>query len=160
MTMTQHEFDSRDALTDALAGELLGRLKADIETNGEAGLAVSGGRTPVALFQALSQADLDWSKVTVTLVDERWVSPDHDDSNEKLVRTHLLQNKAARARFIPHKTAAESPFEADQTLILSPNVVHQICNTGDEDLHILATLAMAPVAVETGSGEPLPLPWD
>lgn len=54
----------------------------------------------------------------------------------------------------------ESPFEADQTLILSPNVVHQICNTGDEDLHILATLSMAPVAVETASGEPLPLPWD
>lgn len=116
MTMTQHDFDSRDALTDALAGEILSRLKADIETKGEAGLAVSGGRTPVALFQALSQADLDWSKVIVTLVDERWVSPDHDDSNEKLVRTHLLQNKAAVARFIPHKTAAESPFEAESEL--------------------------------------------
>ncbi|MEX2321186.1 MAG: 6-phosphogluconolactonase, partial [Saccharospirillum sp.] len=114
--MTQHDFDSREALTEALAGEILTRLKADIDTNGEAGLAVSGGRTPVALFQTLSQADLDWRKVTITLVDERWVEPDHDDSNEKLVRTHLLQNKAADARFIAHKTAAESPFEAESEL--------------------------------------------
>ncbi|WP_028670390.1 6-phosphogluconolactonase [Saccharospirillum impatiens] len=116
MTLTQHDFDSRETLTEALAGEILKRLKADIDANGEAGLAVSGGRTPVALFQTLSQADLDWSKVTVTLVDERWVAPDHDDSNEKLVRTHLLQNKAAVARFIPHKTAADSPFEAESEL--------------------------------------------
>lgn len=116
MTITQHDFDSRDALTEALAGEVIGRLKADIDEKGEAGLAVSGGRTPVALFQTLSEADLDWSKVTVTLVDERWVNPDHDDSNEKLVRTHLLKNKAAAARFIPHKTAAESPFEAESEL--------------------------------------------
>lgn len=116
MTMTQHDFDNREALTEALAGEILTRLKADIDTNGEAGLAVSGGRTPVALFQTLSQADLDWRKVTITLVDERWVAPDHDDSNEKLVRTHLLQNKAVDARFIAHKTAAESPFEAESEL--------------------------------------------
>ncbi len=55
---------------------------------------------------------------------------------------------------------SESPFEADQTLILPPNVVHQICNTGDGKLDIMAVLSMAPVAVETGTGEPLPLPWD
>lgn len=116
MTMTRHDFDNREALTKALAGEMLIRLKADIETTGRAGLAVSGGRTPVALFEALSQAELDWARVTITLVDERWVAPDHDDSNEKLVRTHLLQHNAAAARFIAHKTAAESPFDAESQL--------------------------------------------
>ena len=55
---------------------------------------------------------------------------------------------------------SEATLESDQTLILPPNVVHQICNTGDEDLHILATLSMAPVAVETETGESMPLPWD
>jgi len=114
--MERLEFDSRDALTEKLAGEVIARLRKAIEDKAEAGLAVSGGRTPVDLFKALSEADLDWSKVTITLVDERWVAPDHDDSNEKLVRTHLLQNKAAAATFIPHKTAAESPFDAEADL--------------------------------------------
>ena len=51
-------------------------------------------------------------------------------------------------------------FRADETLIIPPGVVHQIRNTGNEDLYILATLTMAPVAVETATGEAMPLPWD
>jgi 6-phosphogluconolactonase len=116
MTLKQQDFDSRDALTGTLAAEIVTKLIAAIDARGEAALAVSGGRTPVDLFNALSRAELDWSKVTITLVDERWVDPDHDDSNEKLVRTHLLQNNAASARFIAHKTAADSPFEAESEL--------------------------------------------
>ena len=53
----------------------------------------------------------------------------------------------------------ELPFKADQTLVIPPNVVHQICNDGMEDLYILATLAMSPVKVETADGAALPLPW-
>lgn len=51
------------------------------------------------------------------------------------------------------------PFKADQTLVIPPNVVHQIVNDSDENLHIIATLAMAPVKVETADGAALPLPW-
>lgn len=51
-------------------------------------------------------------------------------------------------------------FKADETLIIPPGVVHQIRNTGSDDLHILATLTMAPVAVETADGQAMPLPWD
>lgn len=51
------------------------------------------------------------------------------------------------------------PFKTDQTLVIPPNVIHQICNDGDEALHIIATLAMAPVKVETADGAALPLPW-
>lgn len=114
--MQQLDFDSREALTEQLAGEIIDRLATAINETGEAGLAVSGGRTPVDLFKALSVADLDWSKVTITLVDERWVDPNDDDSNEKLVRTHLLQNNAAAARFIAHKSAHATPFEAEASL--------------------------------------------
>ncbi len=53
----------------------------------------------------------------------------------------------------------ELPFKADQTLVIPANVVHQICNDGTEDLYILATLAMAPVKVETADGAAMPLPW-
>jgi len=54
----------------------------------------------------------------------------------------------------------EHHFKEDDTVIIPKNVVHQICNTGPTDLHLLATLAMAPVKVKTEIGEMMPLPWD
>ncbi|MGH8596067.1 MAG: cupin domain-containing protein [Gammaproteobacteria bacterium] len=51
-------------------------------------------------------------------------------------------------------------FKTDETLVIPSSVVHQICNTGDDDLHIIATLAMSPVKVRTAEGAPMPLPWD
>lgn len=54
----------------------------------------------------------------------------------------------------------EYAFTEDDTVRIPPNVVHQICNTGDTDLYIMATLAMAPVRVETENGERMDLPWD
>ncbi len=51
-------------------------------------------------------------------------------------------------------------FGPDSTLILEPDVVHQIVNTSDEDMHLVAALGMAPVRVKTADGEPLPVPWE
>ena len=51
-------------------------------------------------------------------------------------------------------------FKADESVLIPPNRVHQIINTGTEDLKIMATLAMAPVKVETETGDAMPLPWD
>jgi mannose-6-phosphate isomerase-like protein (cupin superfamily) len=54
---------------------------------------------------------------------------------------------------------ASHDFRADSTLIVPPDAVHQIVNTGREDLVLVAALGAAPVRVRTGEGEPLPLPW-
>lgn len=75
---------------------------------GVAGLAVSGGRSPIAFFHELAGQTLAWGKVFITLVDERWIPADREDSNEHLVRQHLLRGAAANARFVPLKTAAAS----------------------------------------------------
>jgi 6-phosphogluconolactonase len=64
-------------------------------------LAVSGGKSPEALFQRLSAMLLPWRRVKITLVDERFVPPEHADSNERLVRAALLQGKAAQATWLP-----------------------------------------------------------
>ena len=50
----------------------------------------------------LAEADIDWDRVHVLLSDERWVPPDDADSNEKLVRDRLLQDKAADATLLPY----------------------------------------------------------
>ena len=50
--------------------------------------------------------------------------------------------------------------EADETVIVTPNVVHKICNTGQTPLRLMASLSMSPVRVETPEGEAMALPWD
>ena len=49
----------------------------------------------------MSNGNIDWSKVTVGLVDERFVPASSDSSNEKLLRDSFLKNKAKKSNFIP-----------------------------------------------------------
>src|SRR5262245_39807405 len=87
-------------LASALAATVADRLRSAIERRGEAFVAVSGGTTPAQFFRDLSNAELDWSKVTVTLVDERFVPMSSPRSNAALVAANLMQNRAAAARFV------------------------------------------------------------
>ncbi len=102
MTMVHrlHSFDDGAALADALASAVAGQLAAGCAARGQAVLAVSGGTTPARFFESLSHKDLPWKNITVTLVDERFVPPTSDRSNQKLVSETLLQNAAAEAKFV------------------------------------------------------------
>ncbi|MDG2500979.1 MAG: 6-phosphogluconolactonase [Porticoccaceae bacterium] len=100
------EFENTSALDIELSAKVAKLLAADIAATGSASLVVSGGRTPMGFFHLLSQQILDWSKVSITLADERWVDADHADSNEKLVRANLLINEAHQATFIGLKNSA------------------------------------------------------
>lgn len=95
-----------------MAADIATELDSALQQRGQATLIVSGGRSPIAFFRALSGAMLDWSKITVSLADERWVASDHADSNARLVREHLLQGPAAAARFIPLAHAQSAPEAA------------------------------------------------
>ncbi len=95
-----HRFDDRDALAEALAGAIAATLADAIAERGTALLAVSGGSTPKRLFQRLALQEIDWAKVTITLVDERWVGRDSDRANAGLVASLLLRDAAAVARFV------------------------------------------------------------
>jgi 6-phosphogluconolactonase len=95
-----HSFADGNALAEALASAVAERLAVACEARGQAVLAVSGGTTPARFFKALSVKDLPWDKITVTLVDERFVPPSSDRSNQKLVTETLLQNEAAKANFV------------------------------------------------------------
>jgi 6-phosphogluconolactonase len=101
-----------DALDASLAEEVASRLRAAIEERGGASIALSGGSTPRGLLACLGGKELAWDRVTVTLVDERWVDDDHPDSNARMVRETLLRGAAARARFEPLYTGTAHPSEA------------------------------------------------
>lgn len=94
------EFASGQKLADALADAVAKRLDEALTARGAALIAVSGGSTPPPFFTALSRKKIDWAKVTVTLVDERFVPTSSARSNARLVAQNLLQNNAARAAFI------------------------------------------------------------
>ncbi len=105
-------FSSADELSLAFSKRIVGILQSAIENDGKASLLVSGGRTPIPMFKLLAEQDLDWSKVSISLVDDRWVSEADDASNAKTVKAHLLQGKAAKAHFVGLKMAADDAAEA------------------------------------------------
>lgn len=80
-------------------------------------IAVSGGKSPIALFKKLSSANIAWEKIIITLVDERITDINCADSNENLVRNYLLQNMAINARFkglmLPEHTIQEMSDNAN-----------------------------------------------
>lgn len=116
MTYICRNFHNRTALVNELSKVIARRLQAALDERGRASISVSGGSTPASLFDALSMLDLPWSRVQVSLVDERWVDEDHADSNAALVKRTLLQNRAANAHFVGMKTTDSDAFAAAASL--------------------------------------------
>ena len=104
-----HAFDDQAAQSAALAkavgNALQASLAAQTATPGVSGgrvtFAVSGGTSPRPFLQTLSHEPFDWSRVDVTLVDDRWVPDTDSASNSRLVHETLLQNAAANASYLP-----------------------------------------------------------
>jgi len=96
----QHRYSGRSELDTALSEAIATQLTKGIAERGVASLVVSGGSTPQGLFKILSSTDLEWAKVTVLLADERWVPETHADSNSAMVKSLLLQDKAAVANWV------------------------------------------------------------
>ncbi|KRE97660.1 6-phosphogluconolactonase [Frateuria sp. Soil773] len=112
LNVTTHSFTDCHALAAVLAERVAEALRAGIAARGHALLAVSGGSTPGHFFDRLSQAPLDWAKVQVTLVDERWVDERSERSNARMVKARLLRGAASAARFVPLHADMETPEAA------------------------------------------------
>ena len=80
---------------------IIKNLSLSIDKYESASMAVPGGTRPIKIFDELSKQKLDWSKVQITLVDDRLVDKENDHSNQKLIRNYLLKNEARISDFIP-----------------------------------------------------------
>ena len=139
-------YASGAALAEGVAGALADDLRAALE-HGPASLALPGGTTPAPVFDVLSGADLDWSRVTLLPGDERWVPSDHPRSNAALIRRHLLRGRAAAARlidlYIGDADAADA--EAALALTLAPHLPLSVLLLGmGADLHTASLFPQAP----------------
>jgi 6-phosphogluconolactonase len=107
------DFDDRQVLARELAEAVARNIEAMQIATGVAAIAVSGGTTPGRFFAELGKhRELDWTKVYVTLVDERWVDETSERSNARLVNEKLLQGPAAVAHFVPLYSGGPSPDAA------------------------------------------------
>jgi len=120
----RHIFSDSKEAAEALAEAIAADLQQGQDERGEAVLAVSGGCTPRRFFEALSQHDIDWQRVRITLVDERFVPESLERSNARLVRTYLMKGAAASADFVPlyrddceADEAAQNPSDDLKTIL-------------------------------------------
>ncbi len=101
MSVKLTAFPTRDALMAAAAEYLADALQHALDARGEACAALSGGSTPEPAYALLAGRDLDWARVTFALVDERFVPPSHEASNERMLRRALAPALANGARLLP-----------------------------------------------------------
>lgn len=101
MTPPIESFPTVEAWAAACATRLASDLSDAVTAKGRALFAGSGGSTPSPIYARLAQTDVDWAKVAVTLIDERYVPHTSPQSNARLIHDVLLTGPAAAARFIP-----------------------------------------------------------
>ena len=114
--MIWHDYPDRDLLALDLAEVLADRLMSGLHHRERVCLAVPGGTSPGPVFDALSQVHLDWDRVDIMLTDERWVPEDSPRSNTALVKSRLLVERAAKARFLPLYAPFDAPEDALEEL--------------------------------------------
>lgn len=137
----EHRYNQPEAQAQGLAHCIAHQLRTLLRQQSRAVLALSGGKSPILLFEALRTQILDWSRIDITLVDERAVSEQHPDSNTRLVREHLIKDAAAEAHLIHWFDCIDSPQA------LTPDALAQ---------HVNAQLAKYIVSVDIavlGMGE-------
>lgn len=105
-------YPSRRAASEAAAELLASAVQQQLALSERTTLVVSGGSTPLECFAILRQMPVAWQSVDVSLTDERCVPTDHEDSNEGMLRRHLLRDNASQARYVSPEEVGAEPFSA------------------------------------------------
>lgn len=116
MPLQRKVFPDIESLSRGFADFAAIALQNTLNRKPQATLVVPGGSTPRHYLPALAKCKLPWDRITVTLSDERWVETSDDQSNEKLIKQHLLSHLPANTPFVGLKTAHDNPFDAIETL--------------------------------------------
>jgi 6-phosphogluconolactonase len=98
--MTTKKFDSKNELENTLVTAIVSEISAAIELYGDARILVSGGGTPLPLYRLLSAANVEWSKVKIGLVDERFVPLESEFNNGSQIQQAFSHAAAKSATFI------------------------------------------------------------
>lgn len=90
MAKTVEILPDKGKLVERCLDLVAAKIKEAIASQGRCNLVLSGGSTPKALYEALADLDLPWDKLHIFWGDERYVPPDHPDSNQRMARQAWL----------------------------------------------------------------------
>lgn len=88
-----HTLDNQDFIDQSTA-LIADVISSSIKKRGECIIGLSGGSTPKPIYEALGKMELPWDKVKIFLVDERYISADDTESNQRLLKDTLLSSAA------------------------------------------------------------------
>lgn len=103
-----HAHDDVEHWVAAAVQDTIAALQRALQDDGRTRLLVSGGSTPAPVYRALAKQELDWAKVEIALVDERWLPAGDPNSNARLIQETLLTDHAAAGYFQPMLNASRS----------------------------------------------------
>ncbi|PQO23687.1 6-phosphogluconolactonase [Rhodobacteraceae bacterium WD3A24] len=136
--MELREYPDRELMMLSLADRIAGDLGRHLRRHDRVSLSVPGGSTPGPVFDVLCDLEIEWSRVSIMLNDERWVPESSERSNTRLLREHLLRGRAAAAHHVPLFRDGAEPEEAIDALIggIEPHLPLSVLLLGmGEDMH-------------------------
>lgn len=99
------EYDEASEMADALSGDIQFIIESAIEARGGAVIALAGGKTPVAAYEKLARAKLEWKRVTIIPGDERVVPLGDALSNVTMLAKIFLPLGARVMPIVPQATS-------------------------------------------------------
>ena len=130
------EVTDSNQLAELAAERIAEALKKAISADSAASLALAGGTTPRAAYEALAKIPgIDWSKVSVYFGDERAVPPTHPDSNFAMAQAALFSRVPLPEANI-HRIVAEGPDQAAAArayeALLPPRISVMVLGIGED----------------------------
>jgi len=137
MAVSVESFEDRSLASEAAARYIAAAIRRNLVESKYTSFVVAGGSTPEQCYRLLAETDLEWERVYILPGDERYVSADHDASNEKMIRRLLVTGRASAAKFVPIFDAALTPDErcrelADQLLSIPRPFASSLLGIGED----------------------------
>lgn len=82
--------NSETEFWDNALQDIVFSIKETLKTKSNCRLGLAGGNTPRPLYEKLAEQKLDWERIHIILIDERYVPSDHPQSNLRMIRQSLL----------------------------------------------------------------------
>lgn len=106
------------------------------DKSGSVNIALSGGQTPLPIYENLAKAKIFWKSVNIFIVDERCVHESHRDSNFGQIKKIFEETECTIIKFFDTQVSIEDNIERYERLI-NEKTINTTTNSPVLDLIVL-----------------------